>query len=329
MLFVAVLFVVATTSQAASGLDLLYMTGSTVNFLEDDDWEIVIKGTGNTNTGILEVGDLLVGMFRIGASKDASPGVDADKSAAVIGATLAGVFVTEYAGDETVTIYEGTAIEQDRTFQRFIPYDGSWSTLFGSKFPLVGLAALGLPEPTADGTIGIIYSDTDVPAFGTGTQAFIDQGAAGADPTLDTLAEAFGTATDGTALWEIGFAGWDTTTDTTSNSNEWWRSASGILVPPSTLAFWASMNVTANFGAPDLLPHGWLFNGVDTTSAGFSATSSIQAGGGNGSAGTGLFLLSTDTDFYIVPTPEPGSLILLGLGLAACGGVVYRRRRNS
>lgn len=328
MLLAAVLCVVGTQAQAASGLDLLYLDGNTVNFLEDDDWEIVVKGEGNRDVTELEIGDLVIGMFRITGSKDVSPATRPDKDAFTNGATLTGIFVTEYAGTTDVDVYPAIPAFSDTIeLGKFIPYDGSWSTLFGSKIPLVGLEALGLPEPTADGTIAIIYSDDDIPAVAGGNQDFIDQGS-NPPGVVTSLSQAFDTASDGTVLWEIGFAGWNTVTDVTSNPNEWWYSNGDTGVPPSSVEFFTSLNVTANLGAPALLPHSWLFTGANVNSIGLAATSAVQAGGGRSTADAGLFLLSTDTDFYIKPTPEPGTLALLGLGLVGIGGVVYRRRRN-
>jgi len=174
-----------------------------------------------------------------------------------------------------------------------------WSTYTGTSVNM-----------TNGGTLGVLYSDS-----------VKDFGADWIDPTqsiLNSLATA-----KGTPLWEVGFK--------TGASDQFWmaKTDSNLLTSVTTLDYAAALNVThtyAGAGGVLLSPHQHL-----TSAGGFSFTglTQFQIEGSKGSHDPGNFALPTDTDIHIKPTPEPGSLALLGLGLAAVGGIVYRRRRKA
>jgi len=160
----------------------------------------------------------------------------------------------------------------------------------------------------ADGVAGIMYSDS-TQDFGS---QFVNQFDGGGVP--GSLATAMGTE-----LWEFGFTG----------DNVFWKSEADSLdlALVSQLKYAAGLNVIFTYpGAPLLLPHEYL---TESEGIAFLGETDVQLAGGQGTHLAGNFELATDTDIFIVPTPEPGTLALLGLGLAACGGVLYRRRRKA
>lgn len=272
----------------ASALGLLYKDNVTINHLEDNDWETAIQ---NDNNSTLDVGDYLVGMFEIQLVRDVIPGTKPNVSPTTN--TFTGVFLIEIA----TKVVSATLVGG---------FDFTFTPVAAATWGAVGL---GLPTPSAagGGTLGFVFDDSSSP--------FVDPNPGGG------LAGALATATDGIELWEVGFIG---------DADEIWEatgpdSFGSFLI--SDLDFSAALNVTeAAAGTPLLLPHNFVYNGV-TAPLRFSQwqlTGEFETGGAQDLAN---FSIKTDTDLYIRPTPEPGSLALIGLGLAALGGVVYRRRR--
>lgn len=278
----------ASASAQASSLSLLFP--NVVNVLEDNDWESIVAMDDKDSE--LEVGEYLVGMLYVQEVWEAEgPGSNTATTE-----TFSAVFVLEVESIDTsgsLPIYT------------FKPADKNvWDTLKDSTGQ-----NLGLTDPTADGTIGVIYSDSSDP--------FVDESAG------DSMADAIATAYDGAPLWEVGFRGdagefWTALTNTTDIST--------LFI----LQVRASLNVTYYHDASYmLLKHDYLWDGVvdAINPLGLHVFSEFQGYGGLSSVDEGHFDIATDTDFYIKPTPEPGSLALLGLGLLGLGGVVYRRRR--
>lgn len=289
-LCLAVLGVAASDSQA-SALSMLFPY--TVNVLEDNDWESTLIGDGDD---ILEEGEILIGMIYVQEVWDAiGPG-----SNTAVDETFTAVFALEVTDLDTsgaFPVYTFGALDKD-----------DWDTLEDKDGN-----NLGLTDPVADGTVGLVFSDTSDP--------FIDENPfAGA-----TEADSIATAIEGDLLWEIGFRG---------DAGEFWTALTNSTDITSLFILQAriAINVTYYHDASiALLKHNYLWDGVTDSinPLGINTFTEIQGYGGLSSVDRGVWDIATDTDFYIVPTPEPGSLALLGLGLAAVGGVIVRRRRRS
>lgn len=199
-----------------------------------------------------------------------------------------------------VKVKSATKSGSDWIFEFEAPTSTEWLTYAGVSI-------------SGTGTTGILYSDDKK-----------DFGSRWTDPTAGTatnLKPALATAV-GTPLWEFGFAG---------DSDEFWKAQtdSNVLTSVTNLQYAAALNVTNTYAAASsviLNKHQHLLTGGPFS---FTGKTQLQLEGSKGSHSAGNFALPTDTDIHIAPTPEPGSLALLGLGLAAIGGVVYRRRRKA
>lgn len=309
----------------AGAAGLIYKDGTTVTKLEDEDYEsFILNSTPQGLPPEFSAGDLFIGMLEIQSFiGDNLPDPKPSNDPQVEGATLTGIFVLEYSGNSITRTYDldlggGVVIPTTKTWFQFVPTTTAWSTL------MYGGVSLGLPDVEAGNagkTIAQIYDDTNI----QGNGFFTNPGADGGDGSLDS---AMATAWDGTKIWEIGFAAGLNGNGLPVSANEFWYT-SDVFVAPAGQNWLSSQNVTwAAPGAPVLLDHNFVFDGgADVT--GLDIWSQVQISGRHeAGADSSDFTIKTDTDFWVLATPEPGSFALLGLGLAAFGGVVYRRRRN-
>ena len=283
----------ASTSANAGALSLLFPDSSTVNLLEDQDWEYLVD---SDEDGLVSEGDYLVGMIYI---QDVFDAEDLSKNNTATDSTFSAVFVLE-----VTDVSDASGL---KAFTFGAAGKDVWDTLEDADGN-----NLGLSDPVDDETVGVVYDDSSDP--------FQDPGAG------TILADALDTATDGTLLWEWGFREGDATEFWNAIANT--DDINSLFI----LQVYASLNQTHSYAAGDsidFLKHNFQWDGVadSTNPLGLNVYSEIQGYGGLPSVDEGHFDIATDTDFYIVPTPEPGSLALLGLGLLA-GGIVIRRRRS-
>ena len=289
---------------SAGGTSLIIKDNLTITHLEDNDWEFLLNANGSLSgaDSIVDVGDFLVGMYTIQFIDDAHPGTTPGYPKNLTSATgsISAVFLLEVTGKDTVTP----------------SIVGGADFLFGPA-GTAKWTAVGLPTPTDADTMVLMYDDASPFPF--------------IDAKTGAFATDIATAVDGTLFWEFGFAGGGI------DPTEFWGaqvSTDDISSVAAGLgAFAGSLNVTHTHAGFGLLPHDFVFSGgnVGPGDAG-EIFSQFQFTGGFETLDGGISSFwdaQTDTDVYVRATPEPGSLALLGLGLAACGGWVIRRRRKS
>ena len=303
LLCVAVLGV--AVAEADAGAQSLLFPGI-ANKLEDNDWELVALQNEDGDDDLLEVGELLIGMFQIQQVQDAA---DESNFNDPVNYTFTGIFVVEvgaYGYNSDVGLHQFD----------FIPYAGDWSDLLDPSDD----SNLGLPDTVATNTMAKVYSD-----YRSDTGDPFVQVEDSDDNDL-TLKAAMETAHKDTAtlMWEFGFD-----PDPDEDVGLHWTGFTNSQNINNVISLTTLVNADLTHLVPGfwpLLKHNWLW--VDQDNAAFTTMAHFQGLGGIGTGSDGVFDLVTDTDFYILPTPEPGSLVLLGIGLASMGGFIFRRRRN-
>jgi hypothetical protein len=307
------------TSVASAG-SLSYLSPYNLNKLEDHDFEGILKKQDDgsyapflpADPNIPEApvpldGDIFLGMWEV-------TGMD------FAGATAPSSFSTGSDFGFTAVFAlaaDGTPVKDGNNLKvSFRPLTSAeWSAIS------FWMPSDAVPDAAWQGmTIGTIFDDhVQETANGFFTSENLDT----TTKSTDDWKEDLETATSGAKLWEIGFTG-------AAAANEWWTAtiidAADPNVTPKSVTWEASMNVTRYHAGPLLLSHnaeGFVAGSI------FAPYSQVGIDGGiDNAVQAGDYWFPTDTNIWIRPTPEPGTLALLGLGLAAVGGVVYRRRRQ-
>jgi hypothetical protein len=288
--FLAAILVAALSAQgvlAATPLatDMLFKDGVTITQLEDNDWESLKEVAGIGTPNLVEVGEILYGMFEITDVRDASPGTQGVQPRQAD--MFAGVFVVEVAQVLPPQVYIGGA------------------TFVMKPAPAAAWTGLGLAAPVSANTMAVVYSDPD------GPQLMVDPADAGG--VVGSLA----TATNGTKLWELGFAGG-------SNATEFWTgdASSQNIVNLKNLSYKASLNVTQ----AEPVVAGILLGGHDFLN--FGGPAQVQFTGTLENASAGNFQIRTDSDFYVRAVPEPATVAYLLFGAVALGiGALVRHKK--
>lgn len=319
--------VFATSTFAGSALGML--RGYEDNVLEDEDFEAIVYYNGQAWQGYdltqVQAGQyvvpdpriptILISMWNVQQVSYASSS-DVAKPTTNTFTAISATKVASVTQTGSVTLPDGST--SNSYYISFAPLTGSeWDALISGGF-LPGAA-----KPTAVGSFGTMFDDGSLDNSPSWIHPDLDEGTENDGVAFhpDDWDNDFATAL-GTKLWEFGFTG----TGGAAQSGEFWSAfitnGTGQFAP-STVTFTAGLNETyAHIAHPALLQHdGFNFTTgfyYDFELSGSIPYSTVQ--------GDGFY--ATDTDIMIRPTPEPASLALLGLGLAAFGGVVYRRRRN-
>ena len=306
---VAVGLVAANAS--ANATSLLIKDGR-INTIQDLDYESLID---LDRSGTVTQGDVFFGMYQMEGMSYTPiappPVIGADAFTGIFVLAVTSATFTDQNGNgvfDTEDVNGNSLLDAGEDLNANGILDGEpWTYLFGPTSAATFAAITGQVPTAAAGTIGIFYSDS-----------VKDFGAQWIDPTTGNINSALGIP-----LWEFGFTG---------AAGEFWGAISqvtNVLSPNTDIGYAGALNLTGVYpgaGGVALNKHMHLAQANGFT---FTAATHLQLEGDKGSHNPGAWGLATDTDLHIAPTPEPGSLALLGLGLAAIGGVVYRRRRRS
>ena len=327
-LVLAVLCLSVAEVQAGSALGLLQPYN--INFLDDEDYEAFVGRDGtaiDVSQGfpVPGQGSFLLAMWSV-QTIFYPPGSGAADPTTNTFTAISALKVKSVTGSDT-----NTDSVDDRFTYVFTPLQtADWNLLITTK----GLLPAGArPNSASEGNTFVMTWDDgtkDNPPDRWITPDADGDKEAPSSPALDSSdwAADFGTAL-GTPLWEFGFTG----TSGAPQNGEFFATTvqlPGAGIDPSTVgvSYSAGLNVTYSHpavGTRILLPHD--YNGYDWFSLGYLWQ--LQLNGCIDNANMfGDGFLKSDTNIYIKPTPEPGSIALLGLGLAAFGAAVYRRRRN-
>lgn len=301
----------AASAQAGSALSLLQLNAQVINWLDDEDYESFVNARGTAvdvsqSQGfyIPQQGDFLLSMWNV-QTVFYPPGVGARNPTTNTFTAIAAVEVASVipSGSDATLLFTPLS-------------SGDWDLLIGN-----GLLPAASKPANPGQSFGILFDDGTMdnpPSRWINPDIDGDRSTPGHNPS-DWAAD-YATAL-GTKLWEFGFTG----AGGTAQNGEFWTAEIDNTGPIIGVDFLASLNTTwtyAAVGGIKLLPHNFLMvpggNFFD-----FQLNGEID---NPNLVGDGFY--RTDTNIYIRPIPEPGSLALLGLGLAAIGGVVYRRRRK-
>lgn len=300
----------ATVAPASA---LSYLQPYINNGLEDLDFEgfLEVQDDGSfvpfqSDTGALPIpgiGDVFIGMWQAQSMAFRSPVNPQPPGFDTNGPVFSGFFALTPVGppDQNLNI-------------QFRPLTAAEYASISAWMP-----AYLVPDVTWDGTtgsVGTVFSDNTLGE----ANLFIDDDVDGdTTPSPADWTANFSTI-DGTKLWEVGFGGLE------SLGNDGWTTKLNAPVPTG-IEWLADLSVTKYHAGPPLL-YTDEYNHSGMGSPFFPWTQISLEGKITSVFQVGDAYFSTDTDVWLKPTPEPGSLALLGFGLAALGGVVYRRRRQ-
>jgi hypothetical protein len=287
----AAMLVVVVSAQgvlvaAPLATDMLFKDGVTITQLEDNDWESLKEVAGIGTPNVVEVGEILYGMFEVTDVWDASPGTQGVQSRQAD--MFAGVFVLEVAQVLPPQVYVGGA------------------TFVMKPAPAAAWTGLGLAAPVSANTLAVLYSDPD------GPQNMVNPAALGG------VAGSLATATNGTKLWEAGFAGGG------NDPTEFWigDASSQNIVNLQNLSYRASLNVTQ----AEPVVAGILLGDHDLLNLGVLAQ--VQFTGAKENLSAGNFQIRTDSDIYVRVVPEPATVAYLLFGAIAMGfGALVRHKK--
>jgi hypothetical protein len=301
------------SAQAGVIESLMFLDGDTTNVASDESVEYLVKGSGNTTAGVIEVGDIFRGAININTLNS--------NSANVGGATS----IEQWTAVFSIKVldlydrgYDNSGIEQyyitfgvDTTFQTWLD---------------------GIEENASDPTLG---TGTMIRLYTNGTHTADFDGSATADTNIATAAT-------GEFYWDLGYAAASGQTSITHSGSgslsatvaEGWVAVGGIGVAgaSSTVSFGDSnflLNVLQYGSGVEVVAHDvsvpsvYGLSGASTWQSDISGSVNVRGAGAYASNG---FDLSNNAqfDFLAVPVPAatwPGLMMLFGLG-----AVRFRRR---
>jgi hypothetical protein len=264
--------------------------GSGIKQWSDNSAEFLIKGAGNTNASVIEVGDTLRSILAINTVENISP---VPSSARPIGTS--GVDELSALFQILVTSKTCTSPGVNCTFA------------FGASAPFAAsLAGFGFAGPTAGATVAF-FTDT--------SPDFNRQGA--------TVAASEATATDGEKYLLLGLTGANAFWTAFAFSDN----INALPAPPLIGGFFnAGLNVLQNYTGMNFLN---VACGIGPTAFCVSGTLSAPGGGPYPAWNNVDLTFNVVPDPNTFAIPESNTFTMFGVGLAGLGICALRRRKRT